>query len=41
MNKFIRHNFACATSFKKRLYLGCLRGDLDKILQRHCEMIEV
>ena len=40
MNKFIRQNFASATSFK-RLYLGCFRGDLDTILQRHYEMMEV
>ena len=42
MNKFIGQNFASATSFlKKRLYLGCFRGELDKILHRHFEMMEV
>ena len=41
MNKFIRQNFACATFFLKRFYLGCFRGDLYKILQRYCKMMEV
>ena len=32
-------NFACASSFK--MLVGSLRGDLDMILQRRCEMMEV
>ena len=39
MNMFIRQSLACATSFK-RLYLGCFRGDLDRILQRNCGIME-
>ena len=27
--------------FLKRLYLGCFRGDLDKILRSYCEMMKV
>ena len=39
MNIFIRQSFACATSFKL-LYFGCFRGDLDRILQRNCGVME-
>ena len=35
---FIRQNFA---GHFQRLYLGCFSGDLDKIIQRHCEMMEI
>ena len=40
MNKFTRQNFELL-HLLRRLYLGWFRSDLDKILQRHCRMMEV
>jgi len=40
MNNFIRQNFGCATSFNT-LICWLFRDDLDKILQRHCKIMEV
>ena len=40
MKEFIRQIFASATPFNFiQLYLGCFRGYLDNILQRHCGII--
>ena len=40
MNEFIRQNLLLLHYFI-HLYLGFFRGYLDKILQRHCAMMEV